>query len=75
MTKEDKKTKQRKTFPGRIVIAQTADPRAHWYVVHTYSAHEIKVCHNLQQRIETMDLADRILEILIPTQQDRKSVV
>jgi transcriptional antiterminator NusG len=52
-----------------IVITKSADPAARWYVVHTYSGHEAKVSQTLQQRIETMNLADRILEILIPTQQ------
>lgn len=68
-SKKAEKAKKAKALPGHIVIARSDDPRAHWYVVHTYSGHELKVCHNLQQRIETMDLADRILEILIPTQQ------
>ncbi len=39
-----------------------------WYVVHTYSGHENKVAATLKQRIESEHLADRILEVLVPTQ-------
>lgn len=41
---------------------------AHWYVVHTYSGHEAKVAATLKQRIESQKLQDKILDILVPTQ-------
>ena len=64
------KTKKAKSaFSNHVIITKSDDPRAKWYVVHTYSGHELKVCSKLQQRVETMNLADRILEVLIPTQQ------
>lgn len=43
------------------------DTNAKWYVVHTYSGHENKVAANLKQRIETMKLADKIFDIVVPT--------
>lgn len=42
---------------------------AHWYVVHTYSGHEQKVAATLKQRIESQKLQDKILSILVPTQE------
>ena len=42
---------------------------AHWYVVHTYSGHESKVAATLKQRIESQNLQDKILDILVPTQE------
>jgi len=54
---------------NHLVITKSDDPRAKWYVVHTYSGHEARVMAALRQRVETMRLADRILEILIPTQE------
>src|SRR3989344_6745271 len=47
-----------------------SDPakNAHWYVVHTYSGHEQKVSNTLKQRIDSLKLADKILDIIIPTQ-------
>ncbi len=53
-----------------IITSAKKDPKgAHWYVVHTYSGHEAKVAATLKQRIESQRLADRILEILVPTQE------
>ncbi len=40
---------------------------AKWYVVHTYSGHENKVATTLKQRVETMKLADKIFQIVVPT--------
>lgn len=46
----------------------TPEPtNAKWYVVHTYSGHENKVATNLKQRIETMKLAGKIFDIVVPT--------
>jgi len=42
---------------------------AYWYVVHTYSGHETKVAATLKQRVESQKLQDKILDILIPTQE------
>ncbi len=39
-----------------------------WYVVHTYSGHEKSVKSNLEHRIETMGMQDRIFDIEIPTE-------
>src|SRR3972149_7073971 len=44
-----------------------APANAKWYVVHTYSGHENKVATNLKQRIDTMKLADKIFDIIVPT--------
>jgi transcriptional antiterminator NusG len=44
-----------------------APVNAKWYVVHTYSGHENKVATNLKQRIDTMKLADKIFDIIVPT--------
>ena len=42
---------------------------SHWYVVHTYSGHEAKVAATLRQRIESQKLQDKILDVLVPTQE------
>ena len=42
------------------------DRPGNWFVVHTQSGYENKVCKNLQARTESMNLEDRILEIVIP---------
>lgn len=45
-----------------------ANPNAKWYVVHTYSGHENKVSTTLKQRVESEHLEDKIVDILVPTQ-------
>jgi transcriptional antiterminator NusG len=37
-----------------------------WYVIHTYSGYENKVKTNLEHRIESMGMADKIFDVLIP---------
>ena len=39
-----------------------------WYVIHTYSGYEENVARSLRQRIESMDMQDKIFDILIPTE-------
>ena len=37
-----------------------------WYVIHTYSGYENKVKTNLEHRIESMGMQDKIFDVLIP---------
>jgi len=43
-----------------------------WYVIHTYSGYEESVKKSLEQRIESMDMEDRIFSVLIPTEKKIK---
>lgn len=67
--KEEKPVKKAGKQLDHIIINQTDDPRARWYVVHTYSGHESRVAISLRQRVETMGLTDKVFEILVPTQE------
>ena len=40
-----------------------------WYVIHTYSGYENRVKTDLNQRIETYGMEDRIVDIQIPTEE------
>lgn len=55
--------------PNLVKVSDAENKKARWYVVHTYSGHENKVAETLKQRAETLNLTDKILEILIPTQE------
>ncbi|MFX3624930.1 MAG: transcription termination/antitermination protein NusG [Ectobacillus sp.] len=37
-----------------------------WYVVHTYSGYENKVKTNLEKRVETMNMQDKIFRVVVP---------
>jgi transcriptional antiterminator NusG len=41
-----------------------------WYIVHTYSGQEDRVRNNLEQRIETMDVKDKIYRVVVPTEEE-----
>lgn len=41
-----------------------------WYAVHTYSGHENKVKTNIERRAESMNLKEKIHEILVPTEAE-----
>jgi len=41
-----------------------------WFVVHCYSGYENKVRYNLEQRIESMGMKDKIFDVVIPTQEE-----
>jgi transcriptional antiterminator NusG len=60
-------------FPEGLSSWQTdevfGDERA-WYVVHCYSGYENKVRHNLEQRIETMGMKDKIFDVVVPTEEE-----
>jgi len=41
-----------------------------WYVVHCYSGYENKVRHSIEQRIETMNMQDKIFDVVVPTEDE-----
>ena len=41
-----------------------------WYVIHTYSGYENKVKANLERRVESMAMEDKIFRILVPTEEE-----
>ncbi len=54
---------------AEISLAEPDDGRL-WYVVHCYSGYENKVRHNLEQRIETMNMKDKIFDVVVPTEEE-----
>ncbi len=40
-----------------------------WYVVHTYAGYENKVKTNLEKRIESMDMGDKIFRVIVPVEE------
>ena len=41
-----------------------------WYVIHTYSGYENKVKTNLEKRVESMNMGDKIFRILVPVEDE-----
>ncbi|NMB59712.1 MAG: transcription termination/antitermination factor NusG, partial [Chloroflexi bacterium] len=57
------------SYLNAIDDSEHDDGRA-WYVIHCYSGYEKKVRYNLEQRIESMGMRDRIFDVVIPTQEE-----
>lgn len=51
---------------GTQTPQQPAKKRKRWYIVHTYSGHENKVKVNLERRIESMNMGDKIFRVEVP---------
>jgi transcription termination/antitermination protein NusG len=49
-----------------VPVESPYDRPGSWYVVHTYAGYENKVKSNLQSRIASMNMEDRIFECVIP---------
>jgi transcriptional antiterminator NusG len=48
------------------LVESPYDRPGRWYVVHTYAGYENKVKSNLESRIVSMNMEDRIYEVVIP---------
>ena len=44
--------------------------RRKWYVIHTYSGYENKVKANLERRIHSMNMQDKIFRVLVPMEDE-----
>jgi len=51
-----------------VAVESPYDRPGQWYVVHTYAGYENKVKSNLENRIASMNMEDRIFEVVIPTE-------
>ena len=60
----------RRRFPADLPPVEATVEGPAWYVIHCYSGYENKVRHNLEQRIETMGMKDKIFDVVIPTQEE-----
>lgn len=45
------------------------DSTRQWYAIHTYSGYEEKVAESIQQRVESVDMADKIFAVLVPKEK------
>jgi len=56
------------TIGNSTQIEEDQGPR--WYIVHTYSGQEDLVKKNLDLRIQSLDMQDRIFDVLVPTEEE-----
>jgi len=51
---------------------QDANAGRHWYAIHTYAGYENAVARNLRQRIKSLDLEEKIFNVVVPTERTIK---
>ena len=51
-------------------MSTAQDVQSRWYIVHTYSGQEERVKKLLGLRIQTMDMQDKIFQVIIPTEDE-----
>lgn len=69
---DDEGTSDESDEPDDISESVLDDPTmrpGQWYVVHTQSGYEKKVTANLEARIQSMNMEDKIYEIVIPMEE------
>lgn len=40
-----------------------------WYAIHTYSGYEEKVADSIKQRAESLEMADKIIDVMVPKEK------
>lgn len=45
------------------------DESKQWYAIHTYSGYEEKVAESIRQRAESLDMNDKIFQVLVPKEK------
>ena len=55
---------------NRTEAEQEQEQDFRWYIVHTYSGQEDRVKKNLDMRIQSLDMQDRIFQVVVPTEEE-----
>jgi len=64
---EEKSVKSETKDKKFLTLKQTGEQN--WYVIHTYSGYEEQVAESLRQRIESMDMSDKVFDIIVPKEK------
>src|ERR1700750_1629292 len=52
-----------------MVTGKRYDSQKKWYAIHTYSGYEEKVAESIRQRADSLDMKDKIFEVLVPKEK------
>jgi transcriptional antiterminator NusG len=50
-------------------MSKRYDESKQWYAIHTYSGYEEKVAESIRQRAESLDMKDKIFQVLVPKEK------
>ena len=51
------------------MVENRYDSARQWYAIHTYSGYEEKVADSIKQRAQTIDMADKIFDAMVPKEK------
>ena len=54
--------------PKKLLTLKQSGER-NWYVIHTYSGYEEQVAESLKQRIESLNMEDKIFDVIVPKEK------
>ena len=52
-----------------MATSKRYDTSKQWYAIHTYSGYEEKVAESIRQRADSLDMKDKIYEVLVPKEK------
>ena len=52
------------------MATNTESKRRRWYILHTYSGQEERAQKNLNQRIQSLDMQDKIFQVVVPKEEE-----
>jgi len=67
---EKKKTEEKSSAKTSREIKKKGE--RHWYAIHTYSGYEDAVARYLKQRVESLEMGDKIFSIVVPKEKKIK---
>jgi len=50
-------------------LSKRYDTSKQWYAIHTYSGYEEKVAESIRQRADSLDMNDKIFQVLVPKEK------
>lgn len=65
-----KEIEERQPIDIDLFLDLDSDIDKDWYVIHTYSGYENKVKANLERRVESMGMEDKIFRVFVPTEEE-----
>ena len=51
-------------------MTQITGTDGQWFIIHTYSGQEERVKRNIELRVSTMDVKDKIFQVIVPTEDE-----
>lgn len=67
MSAEEQSTQE--DVQNNVPTPTTSEDQGKWYVLHSQTGHENRVMNNLEQRIQSLGVEDKIFDIIVPTRE------